>query len=244
MNRRGFICALLAATSCGDAKAAIATSGVVFSIEQTEIRLVDILAPVASGPMREPYGKRARAALQTLLAGGVGAIDETAPPDRWGRQPARVRLSGGETLQERLVRLGAARVAPESADDAFLDRLFELEDEARKAARGLWAVSAYRVFDAQDADGAVGAFRLVEGAPLSVSEGRGRIYVNFGADYRTDFTITARSTHARRWRKLGFELSALAGVRLRARGHVEWINGPSIELAHRRQIEILGEAES
>ncbi|MGE0408390.1 MAG: thermonuclease family protein [Amphiplicatus sp.] len=166
-------------------------------------------------------------------------IEDAMAPDRWNRRVAKVILSDGGTMQERLVASGEARVRPESDDRPFIQRLLALEGEARATRRGLWRAPAFRVFDAADAAPAVGAFNLVEGVVVTAAKRGGRVYLNFGEDYRTDFTAAAKPSAARRWAKAGLDLVALADARLRLRGHVVWINGPSIEIVHPMQVECL-----
>ncbi|MEX0643808.1 MAG: hypothetical protein WD076_00740, partial [Parvularculaceae bacterium] len=129
-------------------------------------------------------------------------------------------------------------------DAVVIDRLLSIEGEARAAKRGLWSDWRYRVYDADEASFAVGSFNILEGVILAADARGGRVYLNFGDDYRTDFTVTAKSSLARQWAKEGLDLATLAEARVRARGYVTWINGPSIELTHPRQIEILERART
>ena len=246
MNRRSLILSALVLAAPGTLRAGVdapytALRADLFTGGDGEVRLADIIAPDPASlrGWPQPYAKEARAGLARLLAGQV-RIEELAPPDRWGRRIARVLGADGVSLQEKLTEAGAARVRPESADDAFIRRLLDRESEARAARRGLWRLSAYRIRNADGASDAVGGFHLVEGAILAAVKHGGRIYLNFGEDFRTDFTATAKSASARRWRKQGLtDLESLAGARGRARGHVAWINGPSVEIAHPLQIERL-----
>ena len=73
----------------------------------------------------------------------------------------------------------------------------------------------------------------------SAALARGRYYLNFGEDYREDFTATTRSRTGKKWARTGFDLLSLEGAQIRVRGFTVWINGPSIELAHIKQIEVL-----
>ncbi|MBB5518599.1 thermonuclease family protein [Amphiplicatus metriothermophilus] len=247
MRRRAFLLAAGAAAFGGRAAAEAPVRvlrGDRLVHQGRELRLADILAPdprgFGDGP--EPYAGAAAAALARLAAGGAFTIEEAGAPDRWGRPFVRLwlpRENGPVAVQELLLAEGAARVRPESGDDAFLDRLFAAEAQARAARAGLWALDAYRVFPAGNATGAIGRFALVEGEARSAAAARGRVFLNFGEDYRTDFTVTAPTRLARRWAREGLDLSGLAGRRVRARGHVAKVNGPSIELAHRRALELL-----
>lgn len=241
MNRRAFALGAPLAALFGGPSAygqeAEALSGDSFILGGFEYRLADILAPrIDSAPA--PHGGRSRTMLSRLIANEVPVVEEIAPQDRWGRRIVHARV-GGESLAEQLVAAGAVRVRPESENYALIGALLIAENKARRAGQGLWALNAYAVHDALDAGGAVGWFSLVEGVVKKAVAGRGRFYLNFDDDYRTDFTVTAPSRLARRWAKEGLELLALEGARVRARGHVAWINGPSIELLHRQAIEPL-----
>ncbi|VAW04602.1 hypothetical protein MNBD_ALPHA05-1847, partial [hydrothermal vent metagenome] len=138
-----------------------------------------------------------------------------------------------------LITMGAARVAPQSDNLELIDQLLATEEAARAARKGLWALPAYRVFDADKAGAAVGRFHLIEGKVRRIAKVKGRTYINFGADYKTDFTASAGARLYRKWAGQGFDLASLTDARLRIRGFVEAINGPSIALTHRRQIEVL-----
>lgn len=239
MNRRRLILSILTMTACGRAGAAL--DGGAFADEGGEVRLADVLAPDLSfSSDARLYAREARAALDRLLAGPL-RIEPVGPPDRWGRRVAHV-YRAGETIsiQQRLVAAGAFRVRPESADYAFIRRLLETESEARAERRGLWRIADYHPKSAEDARDAIGAFHLVEGEVVAAAKYGSRIYLNFGDDYRTDFTVTIRARDGRGWREQGLiDWQGLAGARIRARGYVASINGPSIAAAHPLQIERL-----
>src|SRR5262249_22959092 len=114
-----------------------------------------------------------------------------------------------------------------------------IEDAARQARRGLWADPAYRLRTPDDAGKAVDRFQIVEGRAVAVAVTDGRGYVNFGADYRTDFTLAFDAAALRLLREAGLALASLRGRRLRVRGWVRWFNGPLIDVSHPEQIELL-----
>ena len=70
---------------------------------------------------------------------------------------------------------------------------------------------------------------------------KGRAYLNFGQDWRTDFTFSISPRDRRRFEQQGVDLAGLAGRRVRARGWVTLRNGPLIQLTHPEQLEILPE---
>lgn len=99
--------------------------------QQIKIRLAEIDTPESG----QPYGSRARQALAALAFGKQARIVET-DRDRYGRTVGRVYV-GGMDVNAELVRQGAAWVYRQYAKDPAL---FALEDEARTAKRGLWAL--------------------------------------------------------------------------------------------------------
>jgi endonuclease YncB( thermonuclease family) len=238
MNRRALIAG--AAACMGSASAGPTVDGANFTLASRAFRLADIIAPHEG----DPYAEDARRELYAVMALGFAKLADAAPLDRWGRRVVRPVSAalGGASAQDILVAAGAARVRPETDDVEALRRLFAAEQVARRTQRGLWALRAYAARDASEARSAIGGFHLVEGIVREAFVGRGRVYLNFGEDYRTDFTITAASRDAKRWAKSSPDLAALAGTRVRVRGYCAWINGPSIEIDHPLQIEIVAPA--
>jgi len=247
MKRRAFLAGvggLLAAPARAETiSGATAIAGDRFKLGDQEFHLADILAPSAYrlGADGAAFFEQSRAMLAQLLNGADLRLADAAGKTRWGARVVVASRVGEETapLQTLLAEAGAARVAPQTDGLALIDALLAAEDKARAARRGLWALKEYRPFNAQNAGRAVGAYHLVEGAVMRAARTRSRFYLNFGEDYKTDFTAGARNALYRMWAAGGFDMVALEGVRLRVRGFVENINGPSIDLKHNRQIEIL-----
>jgi endonuclease YncB( thermonuclease family) len=97
--------------------------------EQLRIRLAEIDAP----EKRQPYGNRARQTLSTLIYGKTVRVVEI-DRDRCGRVVGRVYV-GSIDVNAEMVRRGAAWVYRRYAKDPSL---YELENEARAARRGIW----------------------------------------------------------------------------------------------------------
>ena len=112
--------------------------------------------------------------------------------------------------------------------------------QARQARRGLWARGAYRIRSA-DANlwPALNSFQIVEGTPVKLEHLRDRTYLNFGADYATDFTLTISARDRKLFDAMPWRLEDLIGRRLRIRGWLELRGGPLIEITYPEQIEVL-----
>lgn len=250
MNRRGFLIA--AAAFAGGAApprevGQFADGRSVF-IEGREFALADAIAPAMSplGGKPEPAAPLAAAILESVFGGGARIAGDSERTDRWGRVvgPVGWRRATGEatTLEELLLAEGAARVAPQSDDFGFIARCYAAEDGAREKRLGLWREDAWRVRDAARAEWSDG-YQVYRGVIRSASEHGGRVFFNFGKDFRTDFTATAARGAFRRW-KNRTPLDAYVGASVEARGLVLRINGPSIKLKHEMQMRVLSPASA
>ena len=85
-----------------------------------------------------------------------------------------------------------------------------------------------------------GAFQIVRGEVRRVAPVRDYVYLNFGADWRRDFTVRIRRQELEaRFARSGTDALALAGHRVEVRGFVLEAGGPLIEVSHPEQIEVL-----
>jgi hypothetical protein len=82
-------------------------------------------------------------------------------------------------------------------------------------------------------------FALVEGRVREVARVRGRGFLNFGADWKTDFTIVIAPKDMKRFEADGVAPEDYAGRRVRVHGWLRSYNGPMIDVTHPEQIEVL-----
>jgi micrococcal nuclease len=159
-------------------------------------------------------------------------------------------------LQQQMLAEGLARVYTFPDNRSCASELLQAEQKARAAARGIWRDPYYAIRKAQNVDALErleGRYELVEGVVTSASLVRNRLYLNFGSDYRTDFTVTVNDRDIKLFQRTepwtfiiaqagsgGRDLSALAGTPLRIRGWLGRFNGPEIVVTHPEQIEFTG----
>ncbi len=211
-----------------------------------ELRLVGIQAPklpldrpnFGAWPLAETAKERLEA-----LAGGrrVHLGYDGRRLDRYGRVLAHLVTEGGVWLQGEMLRLGLARVYSFADNRALVPKLLAQERRARAAARGIWAHPYYAIVDQAKAGDATGHFALVEGRVLDAAVVRGRGYLNFGPDWRTDFTATVAPADMRLFRREDIDFASYEGRRVRVRGWLRSFNGPMIEVTHPEAIEVLEE---
>ena len=205
------------------------------------VRLAGIRVPAGSAgePSAERLAEQARAALGGLLNGQMVTLAPAeAPHDRYGRLVAQVDGHAGLWLEGALLERGLALVQTRPGEAARAEEMLAIEREARAARRGLWAEPAFMPQDAGALAGSTGRFRIVRGRVLRVAPTDGYVYLNFGADWRADFTVRARRAELR-GTLAGVDLEGLAGRLVEVRGVVLEAGGPLIELSHPEQLQVL-----
>ncbi len=211
-----------------------------------QVRLVGIQAPKLPlgrpGFQAWPLADKAKAALEDLALGKPVQLSFGGRRmDRHGRLLAHLHDAGGGWLQGEMLRRGLARVYSFADNRALVPQMLALERRARAAGRGIWAHPYYRVRNAAETPKFIRGFQLVEGRVLQASVVKGRVYLNFGADWRTDFTVSLAPRDRRRFEAEGVDPRDYAGRRVRVRGWLKSFNGPMIEVTHPEQIEVIGE---
>lgn len=246
------LCALLCALSWAvppagaePLRAAAAADGeTVILADGSALRLAAVRVPSgAAGAGREAaLAEAARAELDALVRDRTILLDGPARFDRHGRRVALPRLEDGTVLPLALLSAGLVRVeVPEEAAEG-LEVLYAAEAAARAAGRGFWSRPEYAVLDAAAVPpGRRGGFAIVEGRAVEAAEQGGRGYLNFGPDWKTDFTVTAAPQDLRAIKRTGVDWAQYAGRMLRVRGWLEDYNGPMIEIGSAAAIEVLDE---
>lgn len=213
-----------------------------------EVVLPDLLGPDDfRGGRTAPTAaaERTSAALADLTLGRRLRVDLLpVGRDRMGRLRARVRPLGpdglaGPELGEEMVGRGLLVTMPEpAADPARIAALLAREAPARRAGRGLWG-RFLMLRAAEPYDGGLDRFEVVEGTVARVGRGGQRHYLEFGRDWREDFTAGIEDRLLNRFAEAGVPIEALEGRRVRLRGWVRYWNGAYLELREAVQVEIL-----
>ena len=159
--------------------------------------------------------------------------------DRHGRRLAHLFLADGTWIQGELLSAGMARVYSFPDNRAVVSEMLAAENSARHKGAGIWGNEWYAVRAPDALEREIGSFQLVEGRIIEAADVRGTIYLNFGADWRTDFTVKVAKRARRSFEAAGFDLQALADRVVRVRGWLDDYNGPMIEATHPEQIEVL-----
>jgi micrococcal nuclease len=211
-----------------------------------QVRLVGIQAPKLPlgrrGFRTWPLAAAAKSALEELVLGqAVDLAFGGRRLDRHGRLLAHLFTADGAWVQGALLRAGMARVYSFPDNRSRIADLLAEERAARAARQGIWGHPFYAVREADDLDRHLSTFQVVEGRVAAAARVKGTVYLNFGNDWRTDFTVRLKSPARRLFRGAGIDPLTLEGRRVRVRGWLRRYNGPLIDATHPEQVEILGD---
>lgn len=226
----------------------------------TEVALAGLRAPRAGTASNagEPGFAEAQAALAAIALGQ--RVRLYGPPDRrdrLGRSLAHPVLDGpangkentpedgaGRWLQALMLTGGMARAYPLAGEQpALATAMLALESEARKARRGLWSRPDFAVRSAASPERISPGFQLVEGRVLAIGESTHSLFLNFGTDWRQDFTAVVERRDRDGFAKGLASVRALQGRLIRVRGAVFDYGGPAIRVRHGYAVELLEEEQ-
>ena len=210
-----------------------------------QVRLVGLQAPKLplgrTGFKEWPFAKEAKVALEQLTLNKTVTLRYGGRQvDRYNRALAHLFLADGGWVQGEMLRRGMARVYSFRDNRTRVRDMQAIEREAREARRGMWALSYYAIKHHLEAGRFTDSFQIVEGTVRELASVRGRVFINFGDDWRTDFTLVIEGKARRQFLTSDIKLSELPGKKIHVRGWLKYYNGPMIQLTHPEQIQIIG----
>ena len=209
------------------------------------IRLSGIDIPHSYGEEISPLAVTARDILKDMFAGQRIQLYQTKDKNmglnnRMGHSLVHLeRLDDDAWAQGTLLALGLARVKTSPSNAHMAQEMLAIEDKAREEKLGIWQDSDILAPD--NASEGIGAFAIIEGTIESVALKKNRIYINFGKDWKTDFTVSIAPEDKRRFSKAKLDPLNWGGQRIRVRGSVREYNGPYMELTHPEAVEFIEE---
>ena len=212
-----------------------------------EVRLIGALAPrspdMSPNASTWPPEQQSEAALRDLVLGNSVELAYSAQRrDRYGRLLAHLFLNRDGArgwVQGELLRTGHARAYGLPGSFACMRELLAYERVARAAGAGLWSNAAYAARPAFRPRALLrqrNTYQVVAGRVAHVATTKSYTYVNFGKDWRTDFTAGIAAKLVRKYPAWAKTLAALDGKKVEVRGWIEYRNGPFIDVEDPSQI--------
>ena len=105
----------------------------------------------------------------------------------------------------------------------------------------LWTLDENQILTPETALDAPQAYQIIEGKVRKAASHKNVIYLNFGDDWRTDFTLGIKPSARRLLSREGYKPLEWVGHTVQARGWLESYNGPFINIDHPEQITFIDE---
>lgn len=219
--------------------------GVTIEVEdKIKVRLSGIWVPWETDDDPGETVKKAATLLNKVARGHYVRLyqtknENTGRTNRMGQALAQVERDDGLWLQGVLLYAGLATVMTSESTPEQASRMYAIESDARKRKAGLWASTRWKVLSPTEAKDFVNEYRVVEGKVFSTAMRNNTFFINFDRDWKTDFTITVASNQRMAFSRAHVNLMGLNGKTVRIRGWIRNYNGPTIEVTHPQQIEVL-----
>lgn len=211
------------------------------------VRLLGIDYPFMAGDAEGGPAILGKAALELFLPKGKEVLlyqnksRQNGRLNRMGHSLAHLVIKDrGEWVNGALIARGVAWAATDATNPAMAAQLYALEDAARKAQKGLWSKdSPFGLLTPATAAQGNGTFRVIEGTVNRAATSKNNLYLNFGNDWRKDFTVMVTPAIRKGLAKKGIDAMSLAGRKIRVRGWLREWNGPFMELETPERLEVL-----
>ena len=177
--------------------------GDTFKTEQGEkVRLLGINTPERAhgATPGQPLATKATSRLKSmLLKRTVRLVFDKERKDRYGRLLAHVYLRSGEWVNGAMVESGMAHAYTFAPNFRYSSELLTLEQQARKAKRGMWRSDRFRLLTADKISKKhIGQFRVISGRASAISKWQfkmGNLTISVPRAHRKwfDDTLTLKS---------------------------------------------------
>ncbi|MFA7676690.1 MAG: thermonuclease family protein [Candidatus Omnitrophota bacterium] len=146
--------------------------------------------------------------------------------DRYGRLLGYCFV-GDVFVNAELLREGFAVLYTYPPNVKYADVLVASQKEARQQRKGLWG--SYEIIDSGQAGSHINQIRTVRGKVISTFASRKCLFLNFGYDYRTDFTVVIFKNSLEAFNSQGIDpLEFYRGKTVEVSGRIRSYNGPEI----------------
>ena len=177
----------------------------------------------------------------------------SAKTDRYQRTPAHIITNSGESVQNwfqlLIIKSGIGLFMPQPlkashnfyCDSDDLKQILQYHDQQNMAQKNRYQLTPVYHSNSKVLWQRKGNFAIVEGAVLKTHISKNTIFLNFGSDWKSDFTAVISADNKPSLQKHFKSISNLEGKRLRLRGFLDLYNRPSMRIDHPLQIEMLHE---
>ncbi|MCM8773539.1 MAG: thermonuclease family protein [Candidatus Omnitrophica bacterium] len=143
-------------------------------------------------------------------------------------------------VNAKLVEDGLAVLYTRPPNVKYADLFVELQKKARLSKKGIWGT--YEVISSDEAHKFINSIRRVRGRVIDTYQSSKAVFLNFGKDYRKDFTVVIFNDCLKFFREKNIEPAIFyRGKTIEVSGRIKEYNGPEIIVCTPYQIELVKE---
>ncbi len=175
----------------------------------------------------QPFAREATEFNRSLVQGKCVNIEfDVQRTDKYGRLLGYV-FADDRLVNRILLEKGYAVLYTRPPNVRYKETLVSAQREARAENRGLWG--AYAIVDAAEAHRYIGEIRRVKGRVNSTYQSDKCVFLNFGRDWRSDFTVVIFTDSLAGFREENIEpRDFYKGKTVEVTGRIREYNGPEI----------------
>ena len=218
--------------------------------DKSIVRLSSLDIPDYADPNGGEIMLQARQALEDILPEGTEIMfyqtrnRKKGRLNRMGHQLAHLQTKKDEIwINGVLLSKGLARAFPSDANPEMAVPMYEIENTARSGKLGLWGEDFWPALTVDNAQQGIGHYQVVEGLVRKSASVKNNVYLNFGPDWKTDFSVMIKPPVRKTLARAGLDPLSLSHKTIRVRGYLRTYNGPLIELEHAAHLELIPEAQ-
>jgi len=207
-------------------------------LDTPEVRIKDKDGDFKYRP--QPFSLEAKEFNRKLVEGKLVRIEfDIEKTDRYGRLLGYCFVDK-TFVNARLIEEGYAVLYTFPPNVKHTDSFVESQKKAQKKKKGLWG--SFAIIDHTQANQYINQVRSVEGRVMSTYKSKKCIYLNFGRDYKKDFTVVIFNNTLDFFNRKGVDpVSFYTGKKIRVMGRIREYNGPEIIVNSPYEIEVTGE---
>jgi micrococcal nuclease len=186
----------------------------------------------------QPFSREATQFNKKLVEGKIVKIEfDLVRKDRYGRLLGYCFI-GGTFVNKKLIEEGYAVLYTYPPNLKYVDSLAESQKYARKNDKGIWGV--YQTINHKQAHKFINQIRTIKGKVLNTYKSDKCTYLNFGSNYKTDFTVVIFNNSLDYFHKKGINpVDFYPGKLVEVSGKIREYNGPEIIINSPEEIRVI-----
>lgn len=164
--------------------------------------------------------------------------------DKYKRHLAYVYLKDGTFVNSKMLESGYAHLYTFPNNVSKFEELKKSEEIAKSQNKGIWSDKRWEIQDANSTKKIskfrFGKYQTFEGEVLKSTSVKKKIFLNFGHNWRQDFSVEINKKNLKYFKKANInpEIDYINKT-VRIRGILRPVNGSLINVTHPQQIEVL-----